>query len=52
MTAEAKESELIQLFSSIGLTEQKAKETLKNPSVTTNLKEAIEEVSRIDISIC
>lgn len=35
----------VQLFVSIGLSEQKAKETLKNVTVTNNLKEAIDAVS-------
>ena len=35
----------VRLFVSIGLSEQKAKETLKNLTVTTNLKEAIDAVS-------
>lgn len=35
----------VQLFVAIGLSEQKAKETLKNVTVTNNLKEAIDAVS-------
>lgn len=35
----------IPLFISLGLSEQKAKETLKNVTVTKNLKEAITAVS-------
>ena len=38
-------SELMQTFTSIGLSEQKAKETLKNQAVTENLKSVIDEVS-------
>jgi len=34
----------IKLFQTIGLSEQKAKETLKNTNVTKNLKWAINEV--------
>lgn len=37
----------IQLFESIGLSEQKAKETLKNKQVSNNLKLAIIEVSKL-----
>ncbi|KAG8226455.1 hypothetical protein J437_LFUL003447 [Ladona fulva] len=37
------ESECLQLFQEIGLSEQKAKETLKNASVSKNLKEVILE---------
>lgn len=36
----------VQLFQTIGLSEQKAKETLKNANVTKNLKLAIDEVSK------
>lgn len=35
----------VKLFQSIGLSEQKAKETLKNVQVTKNLKAAIAEVN-------
>lgn len=35
----------VELFKSIGLSEQKAKETLKNVQVSKNLKTAIAEVS-------
>lgn len=35
----------VRLFQTIGLSEQKAKETLKNANVTKNLKLAISEVS-------
>lgn len=38
-------ADLIETFVSIGLSEQKAKETLKNDNVTQNLKSAIEQVS-------
>jgi len=34
----------IKLFQTIGLSEQKAKETLKNTNITKNLKLAINEV--------
>lgn len=34
------------LFTSIGLSEQKAKETLKNEALTSALKDAIGRVSR------
>lgn len=37
----------IQLFESIGLSEQKAKETLRNKQVSNNLKLAIIEVSKL-----
>lgn len=36
-----------ELFQAIGLSEQKAKETLKNASVTKNLKLAIYEVNSL-----
>ena len=36
---------LVALFTRIGLSEQKAKETIKNGGVAQNLKEVIEEVS-------
>ena len=38
------EAEDIKLFKSVGLSEQKAKETLKNALVTKQLKSAISEV--------
>lgn len=38
-------ADLIETFVAIGLSEQKAKETLKNDNVTQNLKSAIEQVS-------
>lgn len=44
MTMESKDD--IELFQSIGLSEQKAKETLKNKQVSNNLKLVITEVSR------
>ena len=47
MTNEMDEN--IKLFQSIGLSEQKAKETLKNVQVTKNLKTVIAEV-RISIT--
>jgi len=37
-------NELLQLFIGIGLSEQKAKETLKNQNVSENLKQVINEV--------
>uniref|UniRef100_V9IAY6 Glutaminyl-tRNA synthetase n=1 Tax=Apis cerana TaxID=7461 RepID=V9IAY6_APICE len=37
----------IQLFESIGLSEQKAKETLKNKQVSNNLKLAIIEANKL-----
>lgn len=40
-------SDLVQLFISIGLKEQKAKETLKNTTVSSNLKTCIEEAKQI-----
>lgn len=40
-------TELIKLFVSIGLKEQKAKETLKNTAVSNNLKTSIEEAQTI-----
>jgi len=36
----------VKLFQTIGLSEQKAKETLKNANITKNLKLAISEVSK------
>ncbi|XP_018403540.1 PREDICTED: probable glutamine--tRNA ligase [Cyphomyrmex costatus] len=41
----AKNEEDVKLFQMIGLSEQKAKETLKNTNITKNLKLAINEVS-------
>jgi len=49
MSAENEED--VKLFQTIGLSEQKAKETLKNANITKNLKLAINEVKtrrRID----
>lgn len=43
--------ECIELFQQIGLSEQKAKETLKNAQVSKNLKLAITEVSIFKIII-
>ena len=43
MTMESQDD--IKLFQSIGLSEQKAKETLKNKQVSSNLRLAIIEVS-------
>lgn len=40
-------TELVELFVSIGLKEQKAKETLKNTAVSNNLKTSIEEAKTI-----
>lgn len=37
----------VKLFQSIGLSEQKAKETLKNKQVSNNLKLALTEVSTL-----
>lgn len=37
----------VKLFQTIGLSEQKAKETLKNANVTKNLKLAISEVGKV-----
>lgn len=50
MTVE--KDECIELFQQIGLSEQKAKETLKNAQVSKNLKLAITEVSISKIIIC
>jgi len=36
----------VKLFQTIGLSEQKAKETLKNVNITKNLKLAISEVGK------
>ena len=36
---------MIKLFTTVGLSEQKAKETLKNSSVSSHLKNCIEVVS-------
>lgn len=38
-------SEDIALFLSIGLSEQKAQETLKNEAVTRNIKQVVEQVT-------
>ena len=38
----------VELFQSIGLSEQKAKETLKNKQVSNNLRLAIIEVSYLN----
>ena len=38
--------DLVSLFTSIGLSEQKAKETVKNKVVSDQLKQVITEVSR------
>ena len=40
--------ELLPLFTSIGLSEQKAKETIKNDKISKNLQAIIIEVSLID----
>lgn len=45
MTIEAEDE--AKLFQSIGLSEQKAKETIKNKQVSNNLKLAIIEVSKV-----
>jgi glutaminyl-tRNA synthetase len=37
-------TDLVSSFVAIGLSEQKAKETLKNETVTQNLKTAIDQV--------
>lgn len=37
-------ADTLTLFTSIGLSEQKAKETLKNESLSSSLKEAITQV--------
>lgn len=42
----SKESDLISLFAEIGLTEQKARETLKNEALSESLKAVINEVTR------
>jgi glutaminyl-tRNA synthetase len=42
----------VELLQTIGLSEQKAKETLKNASVTKNLKLAINEVSGLFGNVC
>jgi hypothetical protein len=44
ITATSMANELVALFTSIGLTEQKSKETLKNKDVSERLKEVINEV--------
>ena len=44
------DAEAISLFTSIGLSEQKAKETLKNKDVTEKLKAIILEVSVCEVS--
>ena len=41
-------NELLELFTGIGLSEQKAKETLKNQNVSDNLKQVIKEVCILD----
>lgn len=45
MTMETEDD--VKLFQSIGLSEQKAKETLKNKQVSNNLKLAITEVNKV-----
>lgn len=40
----AKENDLVTLFTEIGLTEQKAKETLKNETLSEVLKDVVLEV--------
>uniref|UniRef100_A0A3B4F901 Glutamine--tRNA ligase n=1 Tax=Pundamilia nyererei TaxID=303518 RepID=A0A3B4F901_9CICH len=40
-------ADTLTLFTSIGLSEQKAKETLKNDSLSSSLKEAITQVQRV-----
>ncbi|KAI0233738.1 Glutamine--tRNA ligase [Lamellibrachia satsuma] len=40
-------NELLELFTGIGLSEQKAKETLKNQNVSDNLKQVIKEASAL-----
>ncbi|KAM3618431.1 uncharacterized protein V6R79_020221 [Siganus canaliculatus] len=40
-------ADTLALFTSIGLTEQKAKETLKNEALSTSLKEAIVQAQRV-----
>ncbi len=37
-------ADAVSIFMSIGLSEQKAKETLKNEALSSTLKEAIEQV--------
>lgn len=39
-------ADILTLFTSIGLSEQKAKETLKNEALSSSLKEAIIQVGR------
>lgn len=46
MTMESQDD--VELFQSIGLSEQKAKETLKNKQVSNNLRLAIIEVSYLN----
>lgn len=43
-------AEVLTLFTSIGLSEQKAKETLKNEALSSALKEAISQVRSITVS--
>ena len=38
-------TDLVNLFTSIGLSDQKAKETIKNQALANSLKEVINEVS-------
>ncbi|PSN34384.1 putative glutamine--tRNA ligase [Blattella germanica] len=45
------QDDLVTLFVSIGLSEQKAKETLKNEALTKNLKEVIEEAVKNEGSL-
>ena len=39
--------DLFSLFTGIGLSDQKAKETMKNESLANNLKQVIDEVSHV-----
>lgn len=44
-------ADLVELFVSIGLNEQKAKETLKNEQLTAFLKQVIHEVGRVIVVV-
>ncbi|ESO13043.1 hypothetical protein HELRODRAFT_63797 [Helobdella robusta] len=44
----AQDADLIQLFGKIGLTENKSKDTIKNTSLSENLKTVIHEAEKVD----
>lgn len=50
MVKDVDSAEVLKTFQSIGLSESKAKETLKNNAITKNLLLAIQEVMNISIT--